>query len=59
MYVYKHHLDDFDWILKSNDNSFVVLENLRWMLYQYDTDWPVLIGQRFLYEVARAHDLGI
>lgn len=50
-YVYTHHLDDFDWILKTNDDSYVVLENLRHLLYQYETDWPLIIGQRFLKEV--------
>jgi len=47
-YVYKKHSNDFDWILKVNDNSYVVMENLRHLLYQYDTDWPLIIGQRFL-----------
>lgn len=50
-YVYTHHLNDFDWVLKTNDNSYVVLENLRHLLYQYETDWPIVIGQRYLNEV--------
>jgi glycoprotein-N-acetylgalactosamine 3-beta-galactosyltransferase len=49
-YIYKHHVNDFDWILKANDNTFIVMENLRWLLFQYDSDWPLLIGQRFLKE---------
>lgn len=44
-------MNDFDWILKANDNSFIVMENLRWLLYQYDADFPIAIGQRFLQEV--------
>lgn len=50
-YVYKHHLNDFDWILKTNDNTYMVMENLRWLLYQYEPDWPLIIGQRYLQEV--------
>lgn len=50
-YVYVNHFNDFDWVLKTNDNSFIVLENLRHMLYQYDTDYPFVIGQRFFAEV--------
>jgi len=50
-FAYKHFINDFDWILKIDDNSYVVLENLRHLLYQYETDWPLLIGQRFLQEV--------
>lgn len=26
------------------------MENLRWLLYQYDSDWPLLLGQRFYNE---------
>lgn len=47
-YIHKHHLNDFDWILKANDNTYIIMENLRWLLYQYESDWPLIIGQRFL-----------
>lgn len=50
-YVYTNHISDFDWILKTTDSTFNVLENLRHMLYQYDTDWPLVVGLRFLKEV--------
>lgn len=50
-HVYTNYINEFDWVLRTNDHSFIVLENLRHMLYQYDTDWPVVIGQRFLKEV--------
>ena len=50
-YVYTNHIDEFDWFLKTNDDSFIILENLRHMLFQYETDWPLVIGQRFLKEV--------
>jgi hypothetical protein len=46
VYVYKNHYKDFDWILKCNDNTYMVMENLRWLLYQYDTTWPLMIGSR-------------
>lgn len=47
-YIDIHQFDDFDWILKSNDNSFVVMENLKYLLYQYNSDWPLVIGQKFV-----------
>lgn len=47
-FVNSYHKDEFDWILKTNDNSYIVMENLRYLLYQYDSDWPVVIGQRYL-----------
>lgn len=50
-YTYKHYLNDFDWILKAKDDSYIVMENLRHMLYQYDSDWSIQIGQRYLTQV--------
>lgn len=50
-HVYMLYRSEFDWLVKTNDNSFIVLENLRHMLYQYDTQWPVLIGQLYLDQV--------
>lgn len=47
-FVYAHYENDYDWILKSNDDAFVVMENLRYLLYQYDANWPITIGQRYL-----------
>lgn len=47
-----HYMLDFDWILKTNDDTFVVLENLRHMLYQYEPEWPLFVGQRYLKEVS-------
>jgi len=50
-YIYTNLINDFNWLLKTNDHSFIVMENLRHLLFQYETDWPLLIGQRFLKEV--------
>lgn len=47
-YVHLNHPNEFDWILKTNIIAFVVLENLRHFLYQYDSDWPLIAGQRTL-----------
>jgi glycoprotein-N-acetylgalactosamine 3-beta-galactosyltransferase len=47
-FIYIHHFDDYDWILKSDDSSFIVMENLRYLLYQYDSDFPLVIGQKFV-----------
>lgn len=47
-YIHENHINDFDWLIKTNENAFIVVENLRHLVYQYDTNWPVAIGQRFL-----------
>lgn len=45
-----NHIEDFDWILRINDMSYVVLENLRYVLFQYETEWPIVMGLRYLKE---------
>ncbi|XP_041379385.1 glycoprotein-N-acetylgalactosamine 3-beta-galactosyltransferase 1-like [Gigantopelta aegis] len=46
-YVYKHHLDDADWFLKADDDTYVIMENLRYFLSQKDTNEPVYFGHHF------------
>ncbi len=43
-----HHLQHTDWFLKADDDAFVVVvENLRHLLSQHDTEKPVYLGHRF------------
>ncbi|XP_077977205.1 glycoprotein-N-acetylgalactosamine 3-beta-galactosyltransferase 1-like [Glandiceps talaboti] len=44
MYIYQYHLDDADWFLKADDDTYVVLDNLRLMLEQYKSPTPVYFG---------------
>uniref|UniRef100_A0A8C8VFA8 N-acetylgalactosaminide beta-1,3-galactosyltransferase n=1 Tax=Pelusios castaneus TaxID=367368 RepID=A0A8C8VFA8_9SAUR len=46
-YVHQHHLDQADWFLKADDDTFVVLENLRWLLANYTPEAPIYFGKRF------------
>ncbi|CAM4704553.1 unnamed protein product [Leuciscus chuanchicus] len=45
--LHAHHLQDADWFLKAEDDTFVVVENLRYLLSQHDTEEPVYFGHRF------------
>ena len=46
-YVYKHHFNDADWFMKADDDTYVIMENLRQFLFHKDTRLPVFFGRRF------------
>lgn len=46
-YVYDHHFDDADWFLKADDDTFVVVDNLRLMLATKNPNEPVFYGHHF------------
>ena len=43
-HVYENHFDNFDWFMKADDDTFVIIENLKDMLSEYDTNDPIHFG---------------
>lgn len=46
-YVYKNHLEDADWFMKADDDTYVVVENLRYFLSSHNASEPVYFGCKF------------
>ena len=46
-YLYKNHLMDYEWFLRADSDSYVIMENLRYLLSHHDPEQPVYFGQPF------------
>ena len=46
-YVYENHYDEYDWFMKADDDTFVIIENLKYLLSNYNTTDPLSFGHHF------------
>ncbi|KAF7989049.1 hypothetical protein HCN44_007359 [Aphidius gifuensis] len=46
-YSYEKYKDEVDWFVKADDDTYLIVENLRYMLSSYDPKSPLYFGCRF------------
>lgn len=46
-YLYEHYGQDFDWFLKGDDDAYIIVENLKFLLSHYDPSSPVYLGHLY------------
>ncbi|XP_029631189.1 glycoprotein-N-acetylgalactosamine 3-beta-galactosyltransferase 1-B [Salmo trutta] len=46
-YALENHGDEADWFLKADDDTYVVVDNLRWVLANHTPEEPIYFGRRF------------
>lgn len=46
-HIYKHFLNEYDWFLKCDDDTFLITHNLRYLLSYYSKEDPIYFGYKF------------
>ncbi|BHF61362.1 hypothetical protein SprV_0100433600 [Sparganum proliferum] len=56
--AYRNHLNDFDFFMKADDDTYVIVENLRLLLSTKDPAEPILMGRKFSKYVSQGYTSG-
>ncbi|KAK6185048.1 hypothetical protein SNE40_007370 [Patella caerulea] len=46
-YIHNHYLTQYDWFLKADDDTYIVMENLKFLLSHYNHRKPIYLGHLF------------
>lgn len=46
-FIHQNYIDEYDWFMKGDDDTFVIVENLRFLLSAYSPDEPIYFGHKF------------
>lgn len=46
-FINKHFLNDYDWFYKGDDDTFAIIENMRFFLSAYSREDPIYFGYKF------------
>ncbi|UJR27205.1 hypothetical protein I4U23_008501 [Adineta vaga] len=58
LFAYKNYANDFDWFIKADDDTFVIVENLRGFLSKQNASEPVTFGYNFKVIVPQGYHSG-
>ncbi len=47
LFVYENYFNDFDWFVKADDDTYLIMENLKEFLRKQDTSEPVTFGYNY------------
>ncbi|CAL1546932.1 unnamed protein product [Lymnaea stagnalis] len=57
-YIYENHFEEADWFMKADDDTYVILENLRFFLSDKNKEDPIYFGHLFKRNVRQGYYSG-
>ncbi|XP_023343140.1 glycoprotein-N-acetylgalactosamine 3-beta-galactosyltransferase 1 isoform X2 [Eurytemora carolleeae] len=57
-FAFKNHIQQVDWVMKTDDDTYVIMENLHEMLSRHDPDKPAYFGSHLNFHVKQGYMSG-